>query len=302
MSHPLTHPKAGDLLKRVAQSFKAENTYILHDSSIVFVCGGPMNSPAMRPRFCEYAKTDLPQLRVFLAENAQQDHVLHPGSEFENVAEFEEIIADVSTCVVLFPESPGSLAELGYFAKNGKLRKKILVVNDEKLQGQDSFIALGPIKLIDKYSNFQPAIQLAYSEEPKFNLVKERLDSRIPSQNRKRFNVQRYSDLTIQHKFYSVFEIIRIFQVLTYEGVEYAFRKIWGNAKPKELYRLLSILVAADYVRRSGEEQNYFCVNPGAQSFLEFENLDYNLVRMRVIDLYEERFAETAQIVRDLYK
>ena len=49
MSHPLKHPKGRELLTRVAQSFKADDTYILHDSSIVFVCGGPMDSSTMRP-------------------------------------------------------------------------------------------------------------------------------------------------------------------------------------------------------------------------------------------------------------
>ena len=302
MSHPLKHPKAGELLTRVAQSFKADDTYILHDSSIIFVCGGPMDSSSMRPRFCIYAKTELPHLRVFLAESAQKDYVLHPGSEFQDVAEFEEIIGEVSTCIILFPESFGSFAELGYFAKNENLRKKLLVVNDAKLQGQDSFISLGPIKLIDRHSNFQPTIQLTYSDKPKFKLVKERLDKRISVRNRKRFNVKRYKDLSIQHKFYSIYEIIRLFQALTYEGVEYAFRRIWGNAKRTELHRLLSILVAADYVRRRGEGNNYFCVNRAIRSFLEFESLDVKFVTMKVIDLYEKNFAEIAHIVRDLEK
>ncbi len=107
MGHPFTHPKARELLKRVAQSFRAQDTYILRDSNIVFVCGGPMNEPNMRPQFCEYAKTELPHLRIFLAEDAQKDYVRHIEPEFHNVAEFEDIIAEVSTCVIMFPESSG---------------------------------------------------------------------------------------------------------------------------------------------------------------------------------------------------
>ena len=300
MSHPLTHPKARELLKRVAQSFRADDTYILNDSNIVFVCGGPMQPPAMRPRFCEYAKTNLAHLRVFLAETAQKDYVSHPGSEFQNVAEFEDIIGEVSECVILFPESPGSYAELGYFAKNKDLRKKLLVVNNEKLQGQDSFIALGPIKLIDQYSKFQQTIQLTYLDEPNFGLVKERLDNRIGSQKRKRFNAKKYGNLSIRQKFYVLFEIIRLFQTLTFDGIEFGFRSIWGNANPMELRRLLSILVAADYVRRGGAEQNHFCINRRMQPFLKFDNLDVRTVTLEVIDLYEKSFAEVAQIVRGL--
>ena len=300
MSHPFMHPKAGELLKRVAQSFRAQDTYIQRDSNIVFVCGGPMDGPYMRPRFCEYAKTELPHLRIFLAEAAQKDYVRHVEPEFHNVAEFEDIIAEVSTCVILFPESSGSFAELGYFAKSEKLRRKLLVVNNADLQGQDSFIALGPIKLVDTHSLFQPTIQLPYSNDPSFGLVQERLDKRIASHNRKRFKAQEYSELSTQQKFYSVFEIIRLFQSLTDEGIEYAFRSIWKYANRTELHQLLSILVASDYVRRRGEEQNYFCVNRAARSFLEFESPDVKVITMEVVDLYEENFTEVAEIVRGL--
>ena len=192
MSHPLKHPKARALLKRVAQSFRAEDTYILHDSNIVFVCGGSMDGPYMRPRFYEYASANLPQLHVFLAENAQQDYVQHVEPEFHNVAKFEDIIAEISTCVVIFPESPGSFTELGYFSKNDKLRKKILVINNADLQGQDSFVALGPITLIDSDSEFRPTIQIVYSANPDFSLVKERFDNRLRVHNRRRLGATTY--------------------------------------------------------------------------------------------------------------
>ncbi len=294
------HPKAKALLKRVAQSFRAQDVYILRDSNIVFVCGGPMDGANMRPLFCQYAKAELPHLRIFLAETAQKDYVRHVEPEFHNVAEFEDIIAEVSTCVILFPESPGSFAELGYFAKGERLRRKLLVVNNADLQGQDSFIALGPIKLVDSHSSFQTTIQIPYSDKPNFDLVKERLNNRISSHNRKRFKAKKYVELSIQQKFFSIFEIIWIFQALTYKGIEYAFRSIWNNAKQTELHQLLSILVAAEYVKRRGEEENYFCVNRDARSFLEFENLDLKAITMKVIDLYEEDFPEIAKIIRGI--
>ena len=254
----------------------------------------------MRTRFCEYAKTELPHIRIFLAEAAQKDYVRHVEPEFHNVAEFEDIIAEVSSCIILFPESSGSFAELGYFAKSEKLRKKLLVVNNADLQGQDSFIALGPIRLIDNHSSFQPTIQLAYSNEPDFDLVRERLNKRISSHNRKRFKAQKYSELSTQDKFYSVLEILRLFQALTDEGVQYAFRSIWGNKNRTELHQLLSILIASKYVERRGKEQNYFCVNPTARSFLEFESTDVRVITMEVIDFYEKSFTEIAEIVRGL--
>jgi hypothetical protein len=301
MSHPFLHPKAKVLLKRVAQAFCEQDAFILQDSNIVFVCGGPMDDGRnMRPQFCKYARTELKDFRIFLAEDAQKDYVLHIEPEFHNIAEFEKIIGEVSTCVILFPESPGSFAELGYFAGIDKLRRKLLIVSNAALQGRDSFIALGPIDRADADSKFKKAIQLPYSHKSKFDLVKERLDERVPSHNRKRFRAQQYRDLTIQQKFYSVFEIIFLFQAVEFEAVEYVFRSIWTNANRTEIHQLLSILVAADYVRRGGQERNYFCVNREARSFFELKGLNVKGFKMRVLDFYEEHYPEVAEIVREL--
>ena len=303
MSHPLEHPKAKELLKRVAQSIHSGNTYIVRDSKIIFVCGGPMHQQCMmRPKFCEFAKTELPNFRIFLAENAQKDYINHDNPEFLNVAEFEDVISEISTCIVLIPESPGSYAELGYFSNSKKIRKKLLVLNDAKLQGQDSFITLGPIGLIDKYSWYKPAIQISLSEEHPFAVIKQRIEKRNRSLNRRLFKVKGYKNLSFQDKFFQVFQIIYIFQAMTYDGIECAFRGIWGNSKKTDLHRILSILIAADYVRRISEEVEYFCVNREIDPFLNMENLNENYLIMEVVDFYDEHFPRFARIVPESEK
>ena len=257
-----------------------------------------MTGAYMRPRFLKYATTNLTHLRMFLAETAQADYLTHEKPEFHNFAEFEEIIAEISTCVILFPESPGSFAELGYFARHDGLRQKLLVVNDAALQSQDSFIALGPIKLVDEHSQFQPTIQLVFSHHPDFDLIRERLDKRISTSRRKRFNYRGYGTLATQHKFYSAFEILRIFPGLTEEGVRYAARSCWGNVNQKELRRLLSILIAAGYVERGGVEKDHFLVRPDAKPFLEFEGLDENSIKMQFVDLCARSYPDAFDIVR----
>jgi hypothetical protein len=147
MSHPFLHPRGRELLKRVAQIFQSDNSYILRDSKIVFVCGGPVKGPTMRARFLTYAETELPHLRMFQAEAAERDYAANEEDRAYNLAKFEELIGHVSDCLVIFPESPGSFAELGFFSKNEDLRQKILIVNDANLQSEDSFILRGPINL-----------------------------------------------------------------------------------------------------------------------------------------------------------
>ena len=297
MSHPLKHPKGVNLLKRVAHSFRSDSTYILPSSAIIFVCGGPLNEDSMRRRFSDYASSHLPELRLFHAEDVMEDYSSHDESDFQNVAEFEDIMASISSCVILFPESPGSHAELGYFSRHEELRKKLLVVNNASLQSADSFISLGPIALIDQNSDFRPSIQLS-PDDPAFDLVKQRLQKRAIVKRKRRYLASTYKELSDQKVFYAVFDLIHIFRILTFEELEHAFRRIWKNASRTNLRRALSILVAANYVWRRGDDNNYFCKNPSMQPFLDLQDLDSDQVTMEALDLYEKSFPEVAGVLR----
>lgn len=304
MGEAIRHPKTRALLKRLAQTFRSSDArpFVVRDSDIVFLCGGRTDADNMRTRFYEYAKHNLPKFRIFLAERAFEDYRKHVQHEIKNLAEFEDVIAAISTCVILFPESPGSFAELGYFANSGDIKRKLLIVNNSEFQGDDSFIALGPVRLVDKRSKFQPTIQIEYRAEPDFVTISKRLDSRIgPHNRRSRFSSVSYDEMTLKEKLYVVFEIVRIFQVLTFEGVHYAFRSIWKHARKKELTLLLSILVASNYVARKSEhEDHYFCVSRSDYSFLHFDSLDINSLMLQVVDIYESSFPELARLVRNL--
>lgn len=300
MSHPFLHPRGKELLKRVAHAFCSETTYILRDSNIVFVCGGPIEGPSMRKLFLDYGREHLIHLRMFLAEDAERDYVTSEEAVLHDVGEFEEIIGEVSDCLIIFPESPGSFAELGYFSKSDELSKKILVVNDHNLQGKDSFIRRGPIHRIDAVSIFKTEIQIEYKDSANFNLVKERLENRIVGKKRKRFAVKAYSDLTSRKKFFAIFEIIRLFEVMTLEAIEYAFRSIFTNVRVPELKQLLSILVAAGLVQRGGKDSQYFCINRASKPFMEFEDFDEVSFRLELSDLYTGEFPEISAVVREL--
>jgi hypothetical protein len=302
MDHPFQHPLGKELLKRVGHLFRSDQTYILRDSNVVFVCGGSVDEPTMRQRFLEYGRAELTHLRLFLAEDAEKDFVTNTEADLHNVGEFEEIIGHISDCLIIFPESPGSFAELGYFSKNPKLSKKTLVVNNEDLQGKDSFIRRGPIHLIDSVSKFKNEIQVAYTPNANFSLVKERLEARITGKKRKRFDVKKYSDLTYRDKFFAIFEIVRFFEVMSLEAIEYAFRSIFGNVNSTDSKQLLSILVAAEFVRRGGSDEQYFCINRAAKPFMEFDNFDGVSFRLEVIDFYEKHFPDIATVVEGLSK
>ena len=74
-------------------------------------------------------------------------------SSSDDLLSLENLLADSVDVVVVIPESPGSLAELGAFANNEKLRNKMVCVLDEKYERHKSFINQGPVKLIKRTNN-----------------------------------------------------------------------------------------------------------------------------------------------------
>lgn len=81
------------------------------------------------------------------------DELLH-STKTKDLLSLEGLLADSVDSIVLIPESPGSFAELGSFANDSKLRKKIICILDKKYKKDKSFINKGPIKLIKDTNKF----------------------------------------------------------------------------------------------------------------------------------------------------
>lgn len=72
------------------------------------------------------------------------------SSKKGDLLSLEGLLADSVDAIVIIPESPGSFAELGAFANDEKLRKKMICLVDVKYKKNKSFINQGPLKLVKK--------------------------------------------------------------------------------------------------------------------------------------------------------
>lgn len=121
----------------------------------IFLCGGEVKAtcpipPSFRDRFFSFsAKKDNQIHNAFvLAENFKD---YFKENIYSDLLVFEDEIANLSTLVVIFLESPGSLVELGMFCSKPHFYKKLVIVAPQKdIQEEDSFIYLGPLENIKK--------------------------------------------------------------------------------------------------------------------------------------------------------
>ena len=125
-------------------------------TNVVFLCGGAMGDAEQPPKmlrdaFFRLSERRRPQYAIILAEDAEP---LTVAAGYGDLLSFESDIAQVAGLIVLFVESPGSLAELGAFAALKTVAPSLLAVLSEYHYSQISFVKNGPVKFLeDKYGD-----------------------------------------------------------------------------------------------------------------------------------------------------
>ena len=144
-----------DTLEAFAASVDTKAFKVVHSPSLIFLCGGSLDEksgrpPSVRSVFYERLKKKRPEIasRVLLAETACKWYEF--TRIYPNLLELEEQIAGLSALILLFVESPGSIAELGAFSEVKPLRDKLVTIVEENHYNSKSFIKEGPLTLLEK--------------------------------------------------------------------------------------------------------------------------------------------------------
>lgn len=252
MDHPLRSDTQKSLRGRVVQLFK-NGFNIIKDSNIVFVCGGNRPDEKRSEFEAVFAKL-LPQYEFFKPESAMENYFSYADDEPFDIADFESLVADLSIAIILFPEAPGSFAELGYFSGQHDLAAKTLLVLDSNHQRSGSFISLGPASKIAQKSIFKMPIQMDY-KNPDFSLISTRLQEHRQITGRKRhFNPTTFKDLTSFELFALIHRLVDILVVATGEDIESLLRSMFDSKlSPSRIKKILSILVGSGRLYEVGE-------------------------------------------------
>lgn len=285
MSELFSNEAGRQLLSSLRQVFEEKRIYHRKNRFIMFVCGGKLGDghSSLRKQFINWAQENLTEFVCVMAEDALADNFAGEGRSFVNLAKFESIIADVADCVILFPESPGSYAEAGFFSNSRIIREKTLVINPLSLQTADSFLNLGPIETISSFSFLRPTMLLNTTD---FTPVGERLKERVKwPEHRERLPYQKFGQFTFKQKLLVVFEILRLLRMANLKTLRFAIRMCFGgNPQYAELRHLLRILLAAKFIVREGE--NFRTV--AGISLVEIEHLEVERVLAQVQFFYQK--------------
>lgn len=144
------------MLTTFSENVIVEGIRVYPPKKFVLLCGGEVGTIRDdKPKSLRDAllrEGDIPALKdsEFLQVEEVQDF-FDKTAPYKSLVSFESDLAQVCELVLLFPESPGSFAELGSFTRDGEISENLLVAIQSRFLVESSFIAKGPIESLSEY-------------------------------------------------------------------------------------------------------------------------------------------------------
>jgi len=240
----------------------------------VFVCGGSLSPhPAghiVSIRQFAIARSvaagnSLANCKVIVAERVTE--LLRDGS-FSDLLEFEMHLAALAACVLIFVESPGSIAELGCFAVMPQLKNKVLVVCEQwHASDENSFIFLGPMSSLRRGDKSSVQVFPLHTYEaglltPSDELVSncwEDIEEALRRFVKRPVPESPFDDTAISHQLVLFAELVSLFGAMRKNEIAACALHFGCSVSPRELERCLKLLAKFNLIaiREWGNEKFY---------------------------------------------
>jgi len=248
--------------EKLIRYFSRGDLFFARDTHLCFVCGAAGDTlpgtgePSLRALFVDHvAGRAASNITCVRAETAATELLRQIDERGQNISAFERTIAETVDSVLIFPESPGSFAELGYFSAHDQIARTCLVAVRTKHQA-NSFITLGPVHAISRLSMFSPIpIALADPPEAQMGQIVERLlgDSTTKRTYRQRFQRQTWKEYDSRQQLALIDEIVDLIGAVTEVDLQHTIQRIFDQYDVSKLRLQLSILVATGRVVRNDD-------------------------------------------------
>jgi hypothetical protein len=258
-----------DPRERFLRLIDLESSRVLLAPHITFVCGGPVDIKAttnhsIRNMFMKLsAKMPGKSDGFTLAENFKDWQ-----QGYSNLSDFENDIAAISSLIVVILESPGSLAELGLFYANEKLRKKMIVIVHSGHHKAESFIKFG---LLNPLENDNSDSVLVYEiDNHSINDIEETEVEEIVKDifgiSDKIAKSTSFDGNNNGHRIFLILQIIDLFTILTFGELENYFNILSIEISKREINSGLYILQKFRLINCEKRSSQTFYFSPPAIS------------------------------------
>lgn len=198
-------------------------------------------------------------------------------SGHDDLLTFERDACHLAKAVILFPESPGSLAELGALAVDDSIVDRLLVVVQSSYlehNHRESFLNLGPLKRVETRQhrcviNAETNRELS---EDDFETIMEFVDARLPRGH----STEKLSIKNPMHRFLLIADLVDLLLIarplelkaaLLHFGMEISLPDLQRAAKLLEFFQLICI-------RQWGTEDFYLQNRNPARTWVNYTSRD----------------------------
>lgn len=281
-------PLFSSIVSFAATLYASKRLPLKTDTLVIFTCGASADtSKSAREQLLQYADKYFQHGTFFRAEDAFPV-LLKSGKD--DLLTIEHKLADYSDCVVIINESAGTLAELGAFASNEKVVKKLLVVNPQEHAGSESFVNLGPIAKANKKSlfgeviHYDPALVSIYFDAVLARIEKHALKKYRSSVDFSAPDTWRTSEGKLRLLFLQ--DILNLFSPITRNELLSVMKKVVPYQYVK--YDIeLGMLIATKKVMEYGDTL-MTAQSCGNHSY-SVSSREWLKIRKRILDLYRAK-------------
>ena len=258
---PLTHPGARDFTEELVKGL-SNNFYIHRRRRIIFVCGGTIDASTatLRSDFMAWARRNIEDDALLVLSETAYGAATQHGKSFINLSKFEEVLAAVADCILIFPESAGSYSEVGIFASAKEIMNKTLIANDSSHERHDSFLTLGPIHAINSVSLFNPSVDFD-STRGKDLSFQERIWTRIKERTKQyqapqRPGIRHFVDMSLGDRIAIISWVLNITGIARFGDLLDIVRAVYTQRQgdSRVLNETLNLLLAIEQISMPGEE------------------------------------------------
>lgn len=243
-------------INRLLSKIELSKARVDLSSPIIFLCGGKIDatsfeSASVRNSIYEYILNNNPARydQIVLAEHYTD--WIHDAT-YNNLMEFEDDIAHISSLIIIVLESPGALTELGIFVKDSKLENKMLVLLTKEYNEQDSFISLGPLRHLKDNNNISVCPYPWNQHNVNSSIVKHlpNINNDIENSLQKSItnNSESFSKENNGHIAFLIYELIKLFGALKFDEIFEYLTELKIDITSKKTKRLLFVLIKIEIV------------------------------------------------------
>ncbi len=164
-------------------------------------------------------------------------------STYSDLLLFEKDLGYLTSVVLVFLESPGSIAELGAFSQIESLSERLLVVVKDDCHPKNSFISLGPIRSIKETQKYPNCVCVVPKGTPTqlaahIPVIVEMLDKKRAD---KKYKIN-FDANNLQHQIILVLDLVNLFLTVQKTELQKLAQLFIGEIALSRLSQILFLL------------------------------------------------------------